>query len=103
MRRPLKIIEKELFEIINRSANILEVKIVDKAAMELASRSRGTPRIANRILRRARDFAEVKGKGEITIDLAKKQMKGFGGPIPNLPPIMKGFGCLLYKSPSPRD
>ena len=70
--------DKELFEIINRSAEIFEIKIVDKAAMELASRSRGTPRIANRILRRARDFAEVDGTGEITFDIAKSTLKHLG-------------------------
>ena len=70
--------DKELFEIINRSAEIFEIKIIDRAAMELASRSRGTPRIANRILRRARDFAEVEGTGEITIDIAKSTLKHLG-------------------------
>ncbi len=69
---------KELFEIINRSADILQVKIDDKGSMELASRSRGTPRIANRILRRARDFAEVQGSGEITLDIAKETLKNLG-------------------------
>ena len=70
--------DKELFEIINRSANILEVKIEDQAALELASRSRGTPRIANRILRRARDFAEVNGSGEITLDISKSTLSNLG-------------------------
>ena len=51
---------EDLFHIINRSANKLEVNIDDEGAMELAKRSRGTPRIANRILRRSRDFAQVK-------------------------------------------
>ena len=69
---------KELFEIINRSANILDVKIDDKAALELASRSRGTPRIANRILRRARDFAEVDGSGVITLDISKSTLSNLG-------------------------
>ena len=55
---------EELFHIINRSANILEVDIDDDGAMELARRSRGTPRIANRILRRSRDFAQVKNVKE---------------------------------------
>ena len=70
--------DKELFEIINRSANILEVEIDDQAALELASRSRGTPRIANRILRRARDFAEVNGSGEITLDISKSTLSNLG-------------------------
>ena len=70
--------DKELFEIINRSANILEVEIDDQAALELASRSRGTPRIANRILRRARDFAEVNGSGKITLDISKSTLSNLG-------------------------
>ena len=68
----------ELFQIINRSADILEVKISDDGAMELASRSRGTPRIANRILRRARDFAEVKASGEIDLHVAQSSLKKLG-------------------------
>ena len=75
--------DKELFQIINRSAEIFEIKIIDGAAMELASRSRGTPRIANRILRRARDFAEVEGTGEITIDIAKSTLKHLRIPFSN--------------------
>ena len=70
--------DQELFEIINRSANILEVEIDDQAALELASRSRGTPRIANRILRRARDFAEVNGSGKITLDISKSTLSNLG-------------------------
>ena len=56
---------EDLYEIIKRSAEILEVEIDKDGALELASRSRGTPRIANRILRRTRDFAEVKANGKI--------------------------------------
>ncbi len=59
---------EDLFLVVKRSAKILNVPIEDDGAFELASRSRGTPRIANRLLRRARDFAEVKGNG--TIDKA---------------------------------
>ena len=69
---------EELFQIINRSADILEVKISDDGAMELASRSRGTPRIANRILRRARDFAEVKASGKIDLHVAQSSLKKLG-------------------------
>lgn len=58
--------EKELLTIITRSADILKIDIEESGAMELASRSRGTPRIANRLLRRVRDFAQVKGDGSIT-------------------------------------
>ena len=69
---------EELFHIINRSADILEVNISDDGAMELASRSRGTPRIANRILRRARDFAEVKGSGKIDLKIAQSSLQKLG-------------------------
>ena len=61
----------ELQEIIKRSAGILEVPISDEGAVEVARRSRGTPRIANRLIRRLRDFAQVKGTGIIDLDLAK--------------------------------
>mgnify|MGYP001400732149 FL=1 len=69
---------EDLFHIINRSANILEVNIDDDGAMELARRSRGTPRIANRILRRARDFAQVKADGKIDIHVAKNSLQKLG-------------------------
>lgn len=61
---------KELFHIVMRSAEILGADIDDDGAIEIARRSRGTPRIANRLLRRTRDFAEVKGKGIITKEIA---------------------------------
>ena len=57
--------------IIRRSASILDVPIDDQAAQEIALRSRGTPRIANALLRRVRDFAMVKGKGRITLDITR--------------------------------
>jgi Holliday junction DNA helicase RuvB len=60
-----------LSNIIIRSAGILEVPIQEQAAYEIARRSRGTPRIANLLLRRVRDFAQIKGDGTITIDIAK--------------------------------
>lgn len=59
-----------LKQIVFRSARILGVEIEDTGAFELARRSRGTPRIANRLLRRTRDFAEVKGDGKITLEIA---------------------------------
>jgi len=55
---------EDLFQIVTRSAEILEVEINEEGAHELAKRSRGTPRIANRILRRTRDYAQVKAKGK---------------------------------------
>ena len=60
-----------LKKIIKRSAAILNVPISDEAAFEIARRSRGTPRIANALLRRVRDFAQVKGNGSINIDITK--------------------------------
>lgn len=68
--------ESELLnKIINRSAKILNVEIDEKAAIELAKRSRGTPRIANRLLRRTRDFADFEDKNMIDIQIAKKALK----------------------------
>ena len=69
---------EDLFHIIVRSANILGVKIDDSGAMELARRSRGTPRIANRILRRSRDYAEIKAGGIIDINVAKSALQALG-------------------------
>jgi Holliday junction DNA helicase RuvB len=69
---------KDLFHILVRSAKILEVEIDDSGAMELAKRSRGTPRIANRILRRTRDFAQVKADGKIDETVAKASLKSLG-------------------------
>ncbi|MBP5651452.1 MAG: Holliday junction branch migration DNA helicase RuvB [Clostridia bacterium] len=65
---------QELCTIIKRSAGILNVNIDEEAAMELAKRSRGTPRIANRFLKRLRDFAEVKGSGKIDVELARQAL-----------------------------
>jgi len=61
---------EELTRIVRRSARLLEVEMVDDGAMEIAARSRGTPRIANRLLRRVRDFAQVKADGVITRPVA---------------------------------
>jgi len=69
---------EDLFHIISRSAEILEVAIDDDGSMELARRSRGTPRIANRILRRSRDYAQVRAKGIITLPVAKASLKQLG-------------------------
>ena len=69
---------EDLFYIINRSATILEVEIDDDGAMELAKRSRGTPRIANRILRRTRDYAQIKANGVINVDVAKASLAKLG-------------------------
>ena len=64
-----------LFNIIRRSAGILDIDIEEDAAREIALRSRGTPRIANRLLRRVRDFAQVKGTGVIDLDITKYALK----------------------------
>ena len=69
---------EDLYEIIKRSAEILEVEIDKDGALELASRSRGTPRIANRILRRTRDFAEVKANGKIDGSVANDSLSSLG-------------------------
>jgi len=61
---------EELSLIVKRSAKLLNAALDDRGANEIAKRSRGTPRIANRLLRRVRDFAEVKGNGQITQDIA---------------------------------
>ena len=60
----------ELTEVVRRSANILRVEIDQEGAREIAHRSRGTPRIANRLLRRVRDFVQVRSTGNITKELA---------------------------------
>jgi len=62
---------EELATIVKRSAGILDVPISEDGALEIASRSRGTPRIANRLLKRVRDFAQVKGDGKITCEIAQ--------------------------------
>lgn len=64
----------ELNFIVNRTADIFQVPIVGEAALEIARRSRGTPRIANRILKRVRDFAQIKGDGMITLETAKSAL-----------------------------
>ena len=68
----------DLFKILNRSAEILEVEIDDEGGMELAKRSRGTPRIANRILKRTRDYAQVKADGKINKTIANDSLKALG-------------------------
>ena len=66
---------EELRTIVQRSAGLLETKIEPSAAAEISRRSRGTPRIANRLLRRVRDFAQVQGDGMITLELVVSSMK----------------------------
>ena len=66
---------ESLKTIVCRSAKILEVKISDEGAYEIASRSRGTPRIANRVLRRVRDYAQVRADGTITHEIARNGLE----------------------------
>jgi holliday junction DNA helicase RuvB len=65
----------ELTQIVERSARLLDVEVTAGGALEIASRSRGTPRIANRLLRRVRDFAEVKAQGVVTDAVADDALK----------------------------
>ena len=66
--------QPELKQIIKRSANVLDVTLDDRAADELAARSRGTPRLANRLLKRARDFAQVRYDGDVTLEAAREAL-----------------------------
>ncbi len=66
---------EELTEIVKRTSRVLNMEIDDDAAIELAKRSRGTPRIANRLFKRVRDFALVKGTGKIDLDITKESLE----------------------------
>ena len=68
---------EQLADIVMRSAGILGIKIDREGAIEISSRSRGTPRIANRLLKRVRDIAQVEYDGEITLEVAKKALERF--------------------------
>ncbi len=65
---------EDLNQILNRSSGILDIEMTPDGCMEIARRSRGTPRIANRLLRRVRDYAQVKGEGIITKEIAEKAL-----------------------------
>lgn len=65
---------EDLTSIVTRSARLMDVPITENGAMEIARRSRGTPRITNRLLRRVRDYAQVKGTGEVTQDMAQRAL-----------------------------
>jgi Holliday junction DNA helicase RuvB len=67
--------ERDIHEIVRRSARILNVPIDDEAAKEIARRSRGTPRVANRLLRRVRDYAEVRADGHVSGEVALKALQ----------------------------
>ncbi|GBG97303.1 Holliday junction branch migration DNA helicase RuvB [Lactococcus termiticola] len=66
--------EKDLEEIVKRTAEIFEVEVADEAALEIALRSRGTPRIANRLLKRVRDFAQIMGDGQVDRTITDKAL-----------------------------
>ncbi len=66
---------EELTRIVRRSAGLLEVEVSAEGAREIAGRSRGTPRISNRLLRRVRDYAEVRAQGHVTLDVADAALK----------------------------
>src|ERR1043166_1325649 len=67
--------EEELARIVRRSASLLEVRLADDGAVEIARRARGTPRIANRLLRRVRDYAQVKADGTVTRPVAEAALR----------------------------
>ena len=70
--------KEEIFEILKRTASILEININDEALIEISGRSRGTPRIANRVLKRVRDFAQVKKIKEVGLEDAKSSLDSIG-------------------------
>ena len=81
----LKYYDSELLStIVQRSAKILDVTISMEAAIEIASRSRGTPRIANSLLRRVRDFAQIKGDGKVDINITKSSLKALNVDVSGL-------------------
>ncbi len=81
----LKYYDSELLStIVQRSAKILDVTTSMEAAIEIASRSRGTPRIANSLLRRVRDFAQIKGDGKIDINITKSSLKALNVDVSGL-------------------
>jgi len=90
--------EDELFTIVLRSSRILGIKIEQEGAREIAKRSRGTPRVANRILRRVRDYAQIKGEGVITEEIAQKALSILEIDKKGLDPMdRKILQTILYK------
>ena len=70
--------EKALYQIVRRSAKILNIEIDEESSWEIARRARGTPRVANRILRRVRDFCQIKGEGKAEIDICREALLMLG-------------------------
>ncbi|HOE68760.1 MAG: Holliday junction ATP-dependent DNA helicase RuvB [Candidatus Omnitrophica bacterium ADurb.Bin314] len=89
--------DSALAEIVKRSAGILDIKIDGQGAREIASRSRGTPRIANRLLRRVRDYAQVKADGVITAEVADKGLRMLGVDKEGLDPMDKRILGYILK------
>ena len=87
----------EMREIVVRSARILDAKIDDAGSSEIARRARGTPRIANRLLRRVRDFAEVKAKGEITSAVAQEALRLEGVDEKGLDDLDRNFLSVIIR------
>jgi Holliday junction DNA helicase RuvB len=69
---------EDLLQVVTRSAKILGIEMDEKGALEIARRARGTPRVANRLLRRCRDFAQVKAQGRVTLDAAREALRMLG-------------------------
>ena len=88
---------EDLATIVKRSAKILEIGIDEKGAFEIAGRARGTPRIANRLLRRVRDYAQVKADGKITAEVADKGLKMLGVDQEGLDPMDKRILQYILK------
>jgi len=82
---------EELKEIVSRSAELLEVKVTADAASEIARRARGTPRVANRLLRRVRDYTTVKSDGNIDLEMAKKALDTEGIDVIGLDDLDRKF------------
>ena len=86
---------EELAAIVRRSAGILKVSIDEASALEIADRSRGTPRVANRLLRRVRDFAEVRHEGVITHDIALAALQLFQVDAEGLDKLDRDILCAI--------
>ena len=78
---------RDLVQIIKRSANLLSIKLDDESALEIAKRSRGTPRIANRLLRRVRDYSQVRAQGKYSLEITQKALDGQGVDRAGLDPM----------------
>ncbi|MBU2265758.1 MAG: Holliday junction branch migration DNA helicase RuvB, partial [Candidatus Omnitrophica bacterium] len=68
----------ELAEVVTRSANLLDIEIDQKSSLEIAGRSRGSPRLSNRLLKRVRDYAQVVGSGRIDLEITKESLQNLG-------------------------